>query len=727
MKMIIKYNRVFILLTLILAFCGESIAQVRVNRRSSDRTYTFNITNNPDDSTISELSGSLLAVKYQPLIPYQQLYAKVLTSTETAALQPGVYVIDTTVVVDGSVTIPDGVFLILAGDSSINVPDAADTLKAPAGALLTQRGRVQFYGSGQIRTAGSHLYAENFGVVADGSTNNATKLQWASDALMATYDARNTKSGRYGTLELPEGKIIVNPTTNITFLPDSGHTMYIIGQGDGTVITQRSGTYGDLFVDYIEAGNSTPQGTVHFSYFTIDSTTQGLANGTSGSNAFGIVLSHSIIEHIKIYRAGNRAIAYEGYDVGYAGTAQGFGNVTIRDVEIHNAWKNAISVNKHDYTRIQFVRIEDVLIDGFSEIVPDSGGQGTGFASQGINLLARAEAYNPGHDFFLTRVIVRNGHSNALDVNGLTPDNLLYITDCSFESNNVDSATTPAAVLITSAYGGTVNGLRIHETVGGPAWRDRTGSSLTGSGKWNITNMIIDSTTTGTAVGYAMDLFGTNGYMVSNSRILDNARGFYINNNGNKWGWLTNSHIRGDSLGYYTFEFDLRDVLYTTGSFIEPIESSYTTTGQDIIYNGRFKADSSNVIMSQNGDGLPDGWNFYCSNGPALRDSLITYIHPDSGLVIRNISSQLLTFIFRQDVTPRLSGSDTYTINVEVTDANPSGIRTWVNAGPVGSNLATGLNQQTGQTVTSYVGVGRSGAVVSGGYVIIDYIECLVE
>lgn len=609
---------------------------------------------------------------------------------------------------------------------------SGDTITFGPGSIIADPDQKIFHdGGGEVRMPGAHIYGNWFGMVADGSTNNATTFQWAVHALRGDGNSEQViPVGGWGTLELGAGKYVVNPTTNISIRPDSAKTIWLKGQGDQTKITQRSGTYGDLLVDYTEAQNARPQGTLRFTDFVIDSTTQGLADGSSGSNCFGIVLSHTIIERLKIYRAGNRAIAFEGYDDGYVGGANGFGNVTIKDVEIWNSWKNAISVNKHDSARISYVRLENILIDGYSMIVPDSGGQGTGFASQGINILARqTTGDNPGHKFFLNNITIRNGYSNALEFNGLygsEGENDIFIKNLTIENCNVDSATTPAAVLITNARGGFVDGLKITNTVGGPAWRDRTGY-----GRWNITNALIDSTQAGTSPGYAFDLFGTSNYMISNSRILDNDRGIYANNSGTKWGWITNSHIRGDTLGYYTYLYDIRDVFYLGGTLVEEkLEGGYTTTGQDIVYNGRFKADSANVVLSQNGDGLPDGWQLYIPYGGAVRDSVIAYIEPDSGLVIRNISSQTLTVVLRQDVTARLSGSDTYTVNVEVNTVSGGGtntLRTWVNAGPVGSNLAAGNNQQTSQSITSWVGVGRSGGMGANTFIIIDYIEALVE
>lgn len=50
-----------------------------------------------------------------------------------------------------------------------------------------------------------------------------------------------------------------------------------------------------------------------------------------------------------------------------------------------------------------------------------------------------------------------------------------------------------------------------------------------------------------------------------------------------------------------------------------------------------------------------------------------------------------------------------------------------MSAGPVGSNLAAGLNQLTAQSITSWVGVGRSAGMGANTFIIIDYIEALVE
>lgn len=722
--MFINYKQALLSL-LVLCFASSAFSQIEVLRRGSDRTYTFNVTNDQDDSTLTEIFGSKISLKYQPILPYQQLHAKVLTSAESALLNVGIYAIDTTVVVDGSVTIPDGVFFLLTSDSTINVPDAADTLWLPPNSIIANPERHVFYGSGQIRMPGSHIHAKWFGATGDGVTEDHIAIQWAADALRGEGSA-NVSLGSWGTLEFPEGKFIVNPTNHLTFLPDSGRTLYIIGQGEGTVITNRDfAAYGDLFGDAIVTGNAHQQGHVWFRDFVIDSTHRGDSDGTGGVNGFGIVRSESTIENVIIKWAGNRAIAYEGEETSYTYPGNGFRNVTIKNVIIENAWKNAVSINKHNFTNIQFVRIDGLYIDGFSRIVPDSAGQGNGFASSGINILARDAAYNPGHDFYLNNINIKNGYAASLEINGLLENNDFILTNSIFENTNVDSATTPAAVLITNAVGGFVNNLKIRKTVGGSAWRDRTGN-----GRWNITNLLIDSTQSGTSPGYAMDLFGTSGYMISNSRFLDNARGFFANNSGeHPWGWITNSHIRGDSLGYYIYEFNLEDVFSLTGSKIEYTQDIYTATGLNIVYNGYFAADSHNV-KDFDSNGIPDGWEIYFPYNEVYRDSLITYLDADSGLVIENQASQQLDFVLRQNVSARLSGSNTYTLNMMTLDDNGGNtLRQWVNAGAVGGAVTTGTYQQTGQSVTSYIGVGRAGAtkMAANSRLVVKWIECLVE
>lgn len=619
-----------------------------------------------------------------------------------------------------------GILVMFTDAGMLNV-QSGDTITFGANSILADYNQKIFHdGGGEVRMAGSHIHAKWFGVVGDGATEDHTAIQWAADALRGEDNANITR-GTWGTLEFPKGKFIVNPTNHLEFLPDSARTLHIVGQGDGTIFTNRDfAAYGDLFGDTYVAAGKPVQGEVRFAYFRIDSTHQGDSDGTGGVNAFGIVMSDAIIEHVKINRAGNRAIAFEGYDDGYTGTGNGFGNVTLRNLEITNSWKNAISINKHDSARIEYVNLEKIFIDGWSMAVVDSPGQAANTNATGLNLLARqTTGDNPGHTFSITDLIMKNGNATAVELNGLNSDNQFYGKNWTLTDINVDSATTPAAVLITEAWGGYIDGLTIRNTVGGPAWRDRTGN-----GSWHITNAIIDTTTTGQAVGYAFDLFGTSGYMISNSRILDNARGIFANNTSAvPWGWITNSHIRGDSLGYYTYEYNLEDVFSVTGTRIEYTRDAYTATGLNIAYNGYFAADSHNV-KDFDSNGIPDGWEIYFPYNDVYRDSLITYLDADSGLVIENQASVQLDFILRQHVGTRLSGSDTYTLNMMTLDDNGGNtLRQWVNAGTVGGAITTGTYQQTVQTVTSYIGVGRTGAtgMAANSRLVVKWIECLVE
>lgn len=726
MKMIIKYNRVFILLTLILAFCGEAIAQVRVNRRSSDRTYTFNITNNPDDSTLAELSGSLLAVKYQPLLPYQQLHAKVLTPAIGAALTPGVYVIDSTTTVSGSVHIPDGVFFIFSADSTIYMANSTDSLWMPPNSFIADPESHIFYGSGKVRTPGSTLHVKNFGAKGDGVTEDAPAIQACADALRGEYTGYENY-GSWGSVIFPEGTFIVNPTLSLIFAPDSSKAVYVYGAGEGTHFANQDFTgYGGLFGDFYETGDARPMGDLYYRYFVVDSTHQGDADGTGGNNTFGTVLaSNTYIEYVKIHKSGNRAIAFEGYGDGYAGTANGFGNVYLRHLEITDSWKNAISINKHDTSRIKQVVLEHIFIRDWSRIVPGLAGQGTGFASTGINILARqTTGDNPGHDFYLNNITMEGGYSNAIEFNGLDSTNNITMNHIYVNGTNVDSATTPAGVLITNAYGGTVNDMKITNVTGGPAWRDRTGN-----GNWYITNSEIRGTRGGTAKGYFFDVFNTPGYMVSNSKFIDNDRGVFGTFSGSDGMWFTGCYIEGDTLSYYTAENYFPDNVILSGTRVKYTRPDYTVAGVNILENSYFAADSGKCI-DRDSNGIPDGWNIYFPYDEIYRDSLLVYINPDSGLVLENLASQQLDFIFRQNLTDKLDAGTTYTFNMRtVDDAGGNTLRMWVNTNVAGGAITTSTYQLTGQAVTSYIGIGRAGAtgMAANSRLIVKWMELLPE
>jgi len=342
------------------------------------------------------------------------------------------------------------------GDGKLDLRTGA-TATLQAGSVIAPKNKQIFIDNGgDVRMPGAHIYSAWFGVFGDGTTEAGEPINWMAQSLRGESSA-NITWGTWGMIEFLDGTFVVNPDDHLMFLPDSGRTLWILGQGRSTKFRNDDFcSYGGVFGDFYEAGGNSAQGHVIFSDFEISETHQGDTDGTGGNNAFGIVFSQCTIERVYIRNAGNRAIAFEGHDLPYSGTGNGFQTIIIRDVVSENSWKNALSINRPDTARMLQVYVENFYVDGYSLITASNTSQN----ASGINVIGRAgygTDRNTGFSLYLKDFTLKNGYACAIELNGMSSKNKVFLKDGRIENNDATYGTVPAAVDIVSAPEGVVD------------------------------------------------------------------------------------------------------------------------------------------------------------------------------------------------------------------------------------------------------------------------------
>lgn len=718
MRQLLKFSLlVFLLLIQVLPAFSQS-KKFRTDSLRVDNGMLFGATNvTPILSNFdgSFLNSSVINFANGDRLGFVNKYSDDLAATVSALSSGGLIVVIDTVDVTTNVTLSDDMRIAFWSKGILNIT-SGDTVNIPRNAIDAKPDQRIFMGSGEVRTPGSHLHAKWFGVVADGVNEDAIPLQKASDALRLESDAV-IPHGRVGVLELPRGTLELNPASRMVFLPDSGKTVRVFGaSGYSTKIHNTDYTTAeDLLTDTPVLANYRHGGTLHWHDVEVDGSKRLESDAQNEVNVFGIVVSNAIFERIRVLNSGARAFAFEGLD-DVAKT--GFQNIYMNDIYVKNTFANAISINKHSATLISSIVLQNILVDGFSMAVPDSF-TSTGYPA--VQILGRSGADNPGHKITLSNITVINGNWGGLFVNG--PDSRNNFSSDQLTVRDIDLTyfTSGAAVLISNLEEGQFSNTVIRNITGGTGWRDRTGD-----GNKLLTNVTIDS-----CDGFGMDLFGTTGYRLVNANIRDNDDGQFFMNESNGWPWLTliNSHVRGDTLLTYTTPLEIRDKFDIQGSKIELLKSY--SAGDNIVDNWYWARDSVFSVRDENNDGVPDGWEIVCQEG--YRDSVRTFLHPDSGLIMQNLSSANINFFIRQYLGDRVEDATTYEVQV-YTLAYKSGStgRVLINAGTDLGLVTAGAYTYTGKTFTGgseFIGFGRTGAtnLFAGSRQVIKWLRVLKE
>lgn len=567
-----------------------------------------------------------------------------------------------------------------------------DTITFSDGNILAAKDQKIFHdGGGEVRMPGAHVYAKWFGAAGDGTTEDASTVQWGLDALRAGSDAY-TQLGTYGVFEFNPGTYELNPEHRIFCIPDSGRTLWIKGSGlQSRIHNTDFADYGDLIADHGIYGDALPGGTLRVSDLWFTGTHRGDADGTGGVNTITGSISNIIIERVRIDSSGNRAIAFEGY----SSPLPGWKDVVIRDVEINYSWKNAISFNKHDDTEVNSITMDNVNIDGFSEITNDSS---TSQVAAGVQVLYNATSTNPGHSFYMNNCKIINGYSNALVFNGALYKNDVRVENTTIRDNDLQYSSGGAALLNTSIVYGFFNAVKIINNSGGPGVRDRTTSPKV------FTNSVIDSNGT-----YGFDLTNKE-FQIVNSRIADNGTGQFYFSGGTVLPYvhISNSFIRGDTLLVDTGKLLNPKSAYIVGSgnIWEEIDLS-PADGYNIVQNGYWARDSVDIVRDDDNNGIPDGWAIDISE--SIKDSFYVALN-DSGLVLWNRATTSGDVVLRQYINGRAQADSTYDFEVYVYAQNAINCRLYNNATDLGSINPAGDYSYTGQTVSGYVQFGRQGA-----------------
>jgi hypothetical protein len=193
-----------------------------------------------------------------------------------------------------------------------------------------------------VRFSLKNLYAQDFGLKADGQTNDLPALR--------TMLAEAERKGR-GTIQLPAGRILLEPNGKESALLLPANVELEGAGADKTTLFMADGVAGHVI--------NAPFGWVHISSLTIDGN-ESKRPGTVGHN-IRVNGDKVLIEHVRCINAVSYGIA-----VGQKHYAR---DVTIRDVEIINAGADGIDV-KNWLKRTEGIVIENVTVRGFGRPDP---------------------------------------------------------------------------------------------------------------------------------------------------------------------------------------------------------------------------------------------------------------------------------------------------------------------------------------------------------------------
>jgi hypothetical protein len=328
------------------------------------------------------------------------------------------------------------------------------------------------------------IQAEDFGVVADGTTDDSEALQAAVDRVAALGG---------GTLLLPAGTILVSDATTISTAGVS-----IEGQGRGISIIKQSSTSANTLVVTMSSGDCK----LTLKRFSITASTT-----SSGVGIYPTVGDYLVIEEVGI---------------GLHRTAFGCGAVTgteLRRCFVDSTDGNASALGI------------DIGIGGRAIDCEVNAATDVGIGVRLVGVDARAtdcyvSNYATGISGAAARSVIRGGH-----VSGATTGILLSAANCSTSDQHVTGCTTGISV---TAAGGVINGGYVASCT--------TGVSLTAA-NGSLRNAQLTSNTTGVSVGAVASCRVIDNIAASNTTdITVNASATLFMERGNTWtSTVTNS------------------------------------------------------------------------------------------------------------------------------------------------------------------------------------------